>query len=109
MFNLKAAKANMYDDINKATKKQLKDIHNLLMALLKKYDNDGKWKNTKDFFALALTAKQRERCKLRFDDLIEEWDKLSFERKTEFEKDIKELVNKRQTLIELLGNLFGGL
>lgn len=108
MLNLKAVKNNMYDDIKKANKK-LKDIYSLIIELLKKYDNDSRFKNVKDFISLAIDPVLRSRCKKRFDDLIEEWDKLDEAKKASFEKDIKELINKRQSIIELLGNLFRGL
>ena len=109
MLDLRAAKNNMYDDINKATHKELKEIHSLLVQLLKKYDTDGVFKNVKDFVGLAMSSQLKSRCRKRFDDLIEEWDKLTPERKNEFEKDVKNLINKKQSLLELLGNLFRGL
>ncbi len=109
MLDLRAVKNNMYDDIQKASHKQLKEIHSLLVQLLKKYDNDETFKNIKDFVGLAITPQLKNRCRKRFDDLIEEWDKLTPVKKNEFEKDIKDLINKRQTLLELLGNLFRGL
>lgn len=109
MLDLRAAKNNMYDDIQKASHKQLKEIHSLLIQLLKKYDNDGTFKNIKDFIGLAMSPQLKSRCRKRFDDLIEEWDKLTPEQKNEFEKDVKDLINKRQSLLELLGNLFRGL
>lgn len=109
MLDLKAVKNNMYDDIQKANNRQLKEIHSLLVELLNKYDDDPNSKEFKDFIGLALTPALRGRCKKRFNDLIEEWDELSEDRKLEFERDIKELINKRQSLLELLGNLFRGL
>jgi len=109
MLDLKAVKNNMYDDIQKANNRQLKEIHSLLVELLNKYDDDPNSKEFKDFIGLALTPPLRGRCKKRFNDLIEEWDELSDDRKLEFERDIKELINKRQSLLELLGNLFRGL
>lgn len=109
MLDLRAAKNNMYDDIQKASHKQLKAIHSLLIQLLKKYDNDGMFKNIKDFIGLVMSPQLKSRCRKRFDDLIEEWKKLTPEKKNEFEKDIKDLINKRQSLLESIGNLFRGL
>jgi hypothetical protein len=56
-----------------------------------------------------MSPQLKSRCRKRFDDLIEEWDKLTPQQKNGFEKDVKDLINKRQSLLELLGNLFSGL
>lgn len=109
MLDMNAVKNNLYSDIDKSDSKKLKEIYSFEIELLKKWDNDEKWKDIKDFIKLGFSPMLRKRCKLRFNDLAEEYQKLPENKKTDFEKDMIELINKRQSLIELLGNLFRGL
>lgn len=109
MLNIHDIRANMYDDIRKAKSKQLKDIDNMICILLDEYDDDNIRKDIKDFLKRALTLSYRDRIKLKFDDLVEEWDRLTPSRKEVFEMRLVELINIHQSLVEIFGNLMKGL
>lgn len=110
MFDINAAKNNMRDDLKHANGKELVKIHDDLIKLLNKYDQDKLLKEIGDRIKIFFTIDLRNKCKKRFDDLIEEYDKIKDPvKKNEFEKDIVNLVNIHKNVLEKLGNLFRGL
>lgn len=110
MFDVKAAKNNFSSDLRHAKPKEIAAIHNELVKLLKKYDDDFIVKEIGDKVSIFFSFSVKAKCEKRFNDLIEEYEKITdLPKKQEFELDVVHLINIHKSIFEKTGALFMGL
>lgn len=100
--------ANIKEDIDKASDKNIDKLYKALKVMLKKYDDDPLIKEVLDMFNLILKPK-RVRCKLILNDILEEIQKPEFTRHEELRKDLLELSNIHRDFLENLISLLESL
>ena len=99
---------NIKKDIEKANNKEINTLYDELKSILKKYDNDTFQKNINDLFKTIFKNK-RERCKLIFNDIIEEINKPNFNKKAELKNDLLRVSNIHRDFLENLISLVESL
>jgi hypothetical protein len=100
--------ANINEDIDKASNKNIDRLYESLRNMLKKYDNDPLIKDVLDWFNGFLKSK-RMKCKLILNDILEEIQKPEFTRHEELRKDLLEVSNIHRNFLENLISLLESL
>ena len=97
--NLETLKNNIIKDLNSCSSKTLDLIYKKLSIVLKKFDNDGVFKECKDFFK-RLFKNKKEKCLHFIEDLSDSQDKLTDDEKEKLRKELLEISNIYRTFWE---------
>lgn len=100
--------ANINEDIDKASNRNINKLYESLRDMLKKYDNDPLIKDAFDFLNGLLKSK-RTKCKFVLNDILEEIQKPEFTRHEELRKDLLEVSNIHRDFLENLISLLESL
>ena len=99
-------KANLHQDIDKATTKELEKIYSSLKNVLETFHRDSSLKNLCDLFENIFRSK-KAKCLQFVNDIYDSKDKLTNEEKDKLRKALLDISNIHRTFIENIISLLG--
>lgn len=104
--SIEEIKENLYQDIDKATAKELEKIYSSLKDVLSNFDRDSSLKNLCDFFKSIFKTK-KAKCLQFINDIFDSKDKLTQEERDKLRKALLDISNIHRTFIENIIALLG--
>lgn len=106
--SFEATKKNIIDDINSCSTKELNKIYQSLKTILKEFDKDSFFKDSKDFFKFFFKDK-KSKCLFFIEDICDSRDRLSAEMKEKLRKEFLKVSNIHRTFLENIKALLEAL
>lgn len=106
--DFESLKSNIYEDLEKCSNRELKEIYSTMKECLKIFDRDELSKNIIDFFKIVFKTK-KEKCKYFIEDIVESKDKLTDAEKEQLRKMFLDISNIKRTFKENIISLLEAL